>query len=94
MDRKTQADLETTQNVGAGKWADERHENMIKGSKSHWVLTRDSFDIGSFNQVTKILLKWTCAFIIRKQDSIWSAIVEAVKYIQESMKQTGVYYHS
>lgn len=35
MDRKTQADLEAAQNVGAGKWADERHENMIKGSKSH-----------------------------------------------------------
>lgn len=33
-DRKTQADLETAQNVGAGKY-DERHEDMIKGSKSH-----------------------------------------------------------
>lgn len=26
MDRKTQAHLETAQNVGAGKWADERRK--------------------------------------------------------------------
>ena len=53
MDKKTQADLETTQNVGAGKWADERHENMIKGSKSHWVLTRDSLTLGPLIKLQK-----------------------------------------